>query len=152
MQTSWGHSLLITNRLMTFFVGKFTEIHNYTFTNLKQTTMWILYVIGGIFILSLLWHIGFIPEFLGLIALCLVGGGIGALLSYLIVDDSDIGFKIGVVGAIAIYAIYCIQRIVNPTVKTIFYKSGERHTTSERGNGIIGLIVLIASIVYSLIK
>ena len=116
--------------------------------------MWFLYIIIGIILLVIAVKSGFISEFILLIVAMLICGGIGALLSWLIADSS-IGFKIGIITGTVLYGGYCVLRIVNPDEYTQIdcFSDGstsERHV-SERGRGIVGLIVLIAAIILSFI-
>ena len=112
--------------------------------------MWIIYILGGLFILMILWKTGFLPELLVLLSVCLFIGFVGALISWLSVKDGDIGFKIGVIVGTIIYAIYCILRIADPSIEVSFFEDGTTETVSERSRGIIGLIVLIAVVLYSI--
>lgn len=50
------------------------------------------------------------------------------------------------------YGIYCIARIINPEIRIDFYEDGTKEYHSERGKGIIGLLVLIGSILYAVLK
>lgn len=113
---------------------------------------WILYLIGGFILLSLLWHIGIIPEFIGMIGMSLMFGCLGGFVSWLLDFGWDAGFGIGIIVGLVLYGIYCITRIINPEIRIEFYTDGTSEYHSERGKGIIGLLVLIGSILYSILK
>lgn len=113
---------------------------------------WILYIIGGFIILSILWHSGIIPEFIGMIVMCLMFGCPGGFISWLLDFGWDAGFGIGIIVGLVFYGIYCIARILNPEIRIDFYEDGTKEYHSERGKGIIGLLVLIGSILYAVLK
>ena len=111
---------------------------------------WILYIIGGFIILSILWHSGIIPEFIGMIVMSLMFGCIGGLISWLLDFGWDAGFEIGGIVGLVLYGIYCILRIINPEIRIYFYEDGTKEYHSERGKGVIGLLVLVGSILYAI--
>lgn len=113
---------------------------------------WILYIIGGFIILSILWHSGTIPEFIGMIVMCLMVGCLGGFISWLLDFGWNAGFGIGIIVGLVFYGIYCIVRILNPEIRIDFYEDGTKEYHSERGKGIIGLLVLISSILYAVLK
>lgn len=113
---------------------------------------WLLYIIGGIFVFSLLWHIGIIPEFIAIIGVSLVMGCLGGLFSWLIVDKSwNGGFEVGVIVGLVLYGIYCISRIIDPTITIEYFNDNSREITSERGKGIVGLLALIGLVIYGIV-
>lgn len=112
--------------------------------------MWILYILGGLVLLSILWHSGLLPELLMLVMLCVILGAGGALIAWIIGNDGDAGFKVGGIVGIVLYALYCIARIVDPTIEVWFNSDGSTETINERTRGIIGLVVLAAAILYSI--
>ena len=108
---------------------------------------WILYIIGGFFVLSLLWAIGIIPEFIAMIVMSLIFGCIGGIFF-----NWDSGFTIGFFVGLGVYGLYCIVRIINPEIYIDIYDDGSSKYHSERGKGIVGLLVLIGSVIYVLVN
>lgn len=105
---------------------------------------WILYIIGGIILIGILWEIKFIPEFLSMIGIILFSGVISGTVSWIFDwGEFEAGFKVGFFIGVALYAIYCIIRIFSPDT-LIIHSNGTQKVISERGEGIVGLIVLIA--------
>ena len=80
---------------------------------------WILYIIGGFFVLSLLWAIGIIPEFIAMIVMSLIFGCIGGIFF-----NWDSGFTIGFFVGLGVYGLYCIVRIINPEIYIDIYADG----------------------------
>lgn len=114
--------------------------------------MTVLYIIGGIFVFMVLLKIGFYAELFAMAGVCLMIGGIGALIGWLAADAGFSGFVIGVIVGVSIYALYCIGRIINPTIDISIFEDGSTETVSERGRGIVGLIVLILAILAIIFK
>lgn len=106
---------------------------------------WILYIIGGIILISILWGIGLIPEILCMIGMSLFVGIISGVVAWIFDWGFEAGFHVGIYIGVALYALYCIGRIINPEITIEFYTDGSNKVLSERWNGIIGLIVLIGA-------
>lgn len=113
---------------------------------------WILYIIGGFIIFSILLHSGIIPEFIGMIVISLVFGCIGGFISWLLNFGWDAGFGVGIIVGLVIYGVYCILRIINPEIRIDFYEDGTKEYHSERGKGIVGLLVLVGSILFAIFR
>lgn len=62
------------------------------------------------------------------------------------------GFNVGMIGGLVIYGICCITRIVNPEIRVDFFDDGTTEWHSERANGIVGLLVLIGTIIFVILK
>ena len=113
---------------------------------------WILYLIGGFILLCILWAIGIIPEFFMMIGMCLLFGCIGGFFSWLSDHGWGAGFNVGMIGGLVIYGICCSTRIVNPEIRVDFFDDGTTEWHSERANGIVGLLVLIGTIIFVILK
>ncbi len=114
--------------------------------------MWVLYIIGGIMLLAILNEIGLIPEFIGMVALALVSGMISGLVALIFGGRFDSWFNIGILIGLAIFALYCVLRIVNPDTIIEMYSDGTHKVLSERWNGIIGLVVLIGVFLFIILR
>ena len=111
---------------------------------------WILYIIGGLLLIWLLCGIGLIPEFLGMIGTTLFAGLISGIVAWIFDLRFEAGFFVGIYIGVALYTLYCIGRIINPEITIVGYSDGSQKVISERWNGIIGLIVVIGSVLYSI--
>ena len=111
---------------------------------------WILYIIGGFLLIALLWGIGLIPEFLGMILTTLVVGLISGIVAWIFDWGFDAGFQVGIYIGVAVYTLFCIARIINPEITIEVYNDGSSKVLSERWNGIIGLVVVAGSILWSI--
>lgn len=111
---------------------------------------WILYIIGGFIAIAFLWGIGLIPEFLGMIGIMLFAGLISGIIAAIFSWGFEPGFKVGLYIGLALYTLYCIGRIINPEITIEVYTDGSNKVISERGSGIVGLIVVIVSILVSI--
>lgn len=113
---------------------------------------WILYILGGIFVLGILVESGIISEFFIMLLTILICCGIGAFICYLIVDTANPGATIGLWAGAVIYFLFCLLRIVSPNETTTYTGDAEtgdifsKHTTSSRGGGIEGIVMLIIAI------
>lgn len=112
--------------------------------------MLILKIIGGVIVISVLWGLGFIPEFLIMVVTSLLIGVVSGCVTMLFGGDFNVGYKIGIWLGVGLYAISCITRIISDEVTITFYTDGSSEKTSPRASGIIGLIVLIVSIFIAL--
>ena len=106
---------------------------------------WILYIIGGLILISILWRIGLIPEFLCMIGVSLFAGLISGVVAWIFDRGFEAGFHVGIYIGVALYALYCIGRIISPNITIEVYTDGTTKVLSERWNGIIGLIVLLGA-------
>ncbi len=111
---------------------------------------WILYIIVELLLIGFLWGIGLIPEFLGMIGFSLFAGLTSGIVAWIFEWGFDAGFQVGIYIGVAIYALYCIGRIINPDVTIEVYTDGSNQVLSERWNGVIGHIVVIGSILWSI--
>lgn len=104
---------------------------------------WILYILGGIFLLGLLAETGIMTEFFTMIMFILMSMGLGALICWLIVDVGSPGYQIGGWIGFGVYLLYCISRIVAPDESIIFYEDGSSKKLSTQGGGIAGIVMLV---------
>lgn len=111
---------------------------------------WILYIIGGLILIGILWRIGLIPEFLVMIGACLFAGLISGVVAAIFGWGFEAGYHVGVYIGAALYALYCIGRIIDPEITIEVFTDGSNEVFSSRWNGIIGLIVLVGSILVSI--
>lgn len=72
-------------------------------------------------------------------------GLISGVVAWIFDWGFEAGFHVGIYIGVALYALYCIGRIINPEITIEFYTDGSNKVLSERWNGIIGLIVLIGA-------
>ena len=110
---------------------------------------WILYIIGGIFLIGFLWGIGLIPEFLTLIGFNLFVGLVSGVIAWIFDWGFEAGFHVGIYIGVVLYALYCIGRIINPDITIEVYTDGSHKVLSERWNGVIGLVVLVGAILFA---
>lgn len=106
--------------------------------------MWILYIIGGLIAICILWVTGILPAFLVFVAMCLTCGFVGGIIG-LFCGDGDTGASIGVIVGLVLFIISCIASIVNPDETVFdFFTDGkvEVKHISSRGEGIAGLVML----------
>lgn len=105
---------------------------------------WILYIIGGIFLIGFLSAIGFIDELLMMIGLALfagvISGGVSALFGW---GSFSGGFGVGIIIGLVIYGLYCIMRICSDDFTVTLFSDGSKETEYESTKGIIGIIVMI---------
>lgn len=103
--------------------------------------IWILYIIGGIFLLGILNEMGVFVQFFAFLLIVLVCGGIGYLIF------SDTGATVGVIIGSLLYLLMCIGKIVHPDEKTVIegYSDGSiiKKRLSDRGEGIAGIVMLV---------
>lgn len=111
---------------------------------------WLLYIIGGLLLVGFLWGIGLIPEFLGMIGMSLFVGFMSGVVAWIFDWGFEEGFQVGIYIGVALYILYCLARIVDPEITIEFYTDGSRKVFSERWNGIIGLVVVAASVLWAI--
>ena len=112
---------------------------------------WVLYIIGGFLTITFLWGIGLIPEFLGMIGTTLFAGLISGIVAWIFDWEFGAGFQVGIYIGVTLYALYCIGRIINPEITIEVYTDGSQKVLSERWNGIIGLVVVAGSLLWSIL-
>lgn len=77
-------------------------------------------------------------------SLSLFAGLISGVVAWIFDRGFEAGFHVGIyIGAL--YALYCIGRIISPNITIEVYTDGTTKVLSERWNGIIGLIVLLGA-------
>lgn len=113
---------------------------------------WILYIIGGCLAISFLSAIGLIPEYFSMLVTAIFIGLVSGVVAWIFNWGFGSGFQVGMYIGVAIYALYCISRIINPEITIEFYSDGSQKVLSERWNGIIGLVVAVASILCTILK
>lgn len=109
---------------------------------------WLFYIFGGLFLFYFLKSLGFIAEFFGMIGIVIIVSLISGAVAWMFNWGFDVGAPVGVVIGFVMYAIYCIKRIVNPEITLKVYEDGSYAETSERGRGIVGLIMLVVGVLY----
>ena len=116
--------------------------------------MWILYILGGLLAIGILWTTGILPAFLSMIGACLGLGLIGWIIG-LICGDGATGFNIGAIVGVVLFLIACIAAIIAPEEKTVFnfYDDGyvdEKHI-SNLGEGIAGIVMFVILVIIILV-
>ena len=109
-----------------------------------------MYIVAGLILIVILTKIGLIPEFLVLVVESILIGLISGFVAWIFDWGFETGYKVGLYIGVLLYAIYCIARIIAPTITIEFYSDGKSKVLSERGSGIVGLITLIGAILLSI--
>lgn len=104
---------------------------------------WILYIIGGIFLIGILSAIGFFTELFTMIFMALIAGVISGGVSALFRWEFSGGFGIGVIIGLVLYGIYCIMRLCSEDYTITVFTDGREEKEYESFKGIVGLIVMI---------
>jgi hypothetical protein len=109
--------------------------------------MIVLYIIGGIILLSILFWSGVISEFLAFLSIVLIGGLIGAFFGAIYSSGAGTGFQNGAWFGFVLYVIYSIMRIVFPEKGIRYFRFGSPEKFNTKNEGIIGLIISFLSVV-----
>lgn len=112
---------------------------------------WILYIVGGIFLLGVLAETGILSEFFTMFIMVMLGSGIGAFICWMIADKASPGDSIGLYISFGLYLIFCILRIIAPNESTLVYEDGTTKRLSDRGEGIAGIVMLVIFFIISII-
>lgn len=104
---------------------------------------WILYIIGGFFLISILSAIGFFTELFTMIFMALIVGVIFGGASSLFSWGFSGGFGVGIIIGLVLYGVYCIMRMCSDDYTITVFTDGSQEKEYENLKGIIGIIVMI---------
>lgn len=106
--------------------------------------MWILYILGGLFLFGVLKALGFFQE---LVLLAIISAVVGGICHFAF-DAWDIGLMIGS----GLYALLSVIRLFNPSTEVwTLNEQGEYDITFEnrqRVAGVVGIIIFIGMVIY----
>ena len=104
---------------------------------------WILYIIGGLFLVGILSAIGFFTELLTMIFMALIAAVISSGVSSLFGWGISGGFGVGVIIGLVLYGVYCVMRMCSDDYTITIFSDGSQEKEYESFKGIIGIIVMI---------
>ena len=104
---------------------------------------WILYIVGGLFLIGLRSAIGFSTELFTMIFIALFAGVISGSISALFGWGFSGGFGVGVIIGLILYGVYCIMRMCSDDYTITVFTDGRQEKEYESLKGIIGIIVMI---------
>ena len=104
---------------------------------------WILYIVGGLFLIGFLSAIGFFTELFTMIFIALFAGVISGGVSALFGWGFSGGFGVGVIIGLVLYGVYCVMRMCSDDYTIREFTDVIVEKKYESFKGIIGIIVMI---------